>query len=239
MLKLPIDERRLYAFAASQGLSGRDQTDEGYILHALLSALFDAAAPKPFSLQRKGQDASLLAYASQPWDAFEKAARLYAAPDVYETVRWEAAASKPMPDNFGQDQCLDFFVRILPMSRAGRQHPTFRPGAEVDVFLLKAEADRAASKPDRETIYENWLNERLARGGAETIAIETVRRRRSVLLRKRADGTRHISTQQPDIDMAGTLIVRDPAAFRACLMRGVGRHRAFGYGMILLKPSNG
>lgn len=34
----------------------------------------------------------------------------------------------------------------------------------------------------------------------------------------------------------GTLEVRDPAAFMALLARGVGRHRAFGYGMVLLRP---
>ena len=36
--------------------------------------------------------------------------------------------------------------------------------------------------------------------------------------------------------LAGTLTVRDPQAFATLLARGVGRHRAFGYGMLLLSP---
>jgi CRISPR system Cascade subunit CasE len=31
--------------------------------------------------------------------------------------------------------------------------------------------------------------------------------------------------------------VADPAAFAQLLARGVGRHRAFGLGMLLLRPS--
>jgi len=30
--------------------------------------------------------------------------------------------------------------------------------------------------------------------------------------------------------------VRDPTGFAALLARGVGRHRAFGFGMLLLRP---
>jgi len=35
----------------------------------------------------------------------------------------------------------------------------------------------------------------------------------------------------------GVLQVRDSAAFAALLARGIGRHRAFGFGMLLLKPA--
>ncbi|MFG1478963.1 type I-E CRISPR-associated protein Cas6/Cse3/CasE [Xanthobacter sp. V4C-4] len=36
--------------------------------------------------------------------------------------------------------------------------------------------------------------------------------------------------------LVGTLSVRDAEAFGVLLARGVGRHRAFGYGMLLLSP---
>jgi CRISPR system Cascade subunit CasE len=36
--------------------------------------------------------------------------------------------------------------------------------------------------------------------------------------------------------LRGELTVADPDAFSALLARGVGRHRAFGYGMLLLRP---
>ena len=36
----------------------------------------------------------------------------------------------------------------------------------------------------------------------------------------------------------GTMTVTDPAAFAQLLAHGVGRHRAYGYGMLLLRPAN-
>ena len=35
----------------------------------------------------------------------------------------------------------------------------------------------------------------------------------------------------------GTLTVGDPDAFSRLLARGIGRHRAFGFGMLLLRPA--
>jgi CRISPR system Cascade subunit CasE len=43
--------------------------------------------------------------------------------------------------------------------------------------------------------------------------------------------------QGPDAVFTGVLQVRDPAAFAALVVRGIGRHRAFGFGMLLLKPA--
>jgi CRISPR system Cascade subunit CasE len=42
--------------------------------------------------------------------------------------------------------------------------------------------------------------------------------------------------ERPNAVLEGHLMVRDPVAFRALLARGVGRHRAFGFGMLLLRP---
>jgi CRISPR system Cascade subunit CasE len=43
--------------------------------------------------------------------------------------------------------------------------------------------------------------------------------------------------ERPDAVFEGRLAVADPDAFRARLARGVGRHRAFGFGMLLLRPA--
>ena len=37
--------------------------------------------------------------------------------------------------------------------------------------------------------------------------------------------------------MRGILAITDPTAFADLLARGVGRHRAYGYGMLLLRPA--
>ncbi|MCY4060014.1 MAG: type I-E CRISPR-associated protein Cas6/Cse3/CasE [Gammaproteobacteria bacterium] len=36
--------------------------------------------------------------------------------------------------------------------------------------------------------------------------------------------------------MHGVLVVRESDAFAQLVRRGVGRHRAYGYGMMLLRP---
>ena len=40
----------------------------------------------------------------------------------------------------------------------------------------------------------------------------------------------------PDALFSGELTVHDPEGFAALIARGVGRHRAFGFGMLLLRP---
>jgi len=43
----------------------------------------------------------------------------------------------------------------------------------------------------------------------------------------------------PDVVLAGQLRVTDPQAFAQLLAKGVGRHRAFGFGLLLLRPTRG
>ena len=38
--------------------------------------------------------------------------------------------------------------------------------------------------------------------------------------------------------MQGTLEVIDPTMFAGLVANGVGRHRAYGYGMLLLRPAS-
>ena len=40
----------------------------------------------------------------------------------------------------------------------------------------------------------------------------------------------------PDATLNGTLRINDPNEFRTKLRTGIGRHKAYGYGMLLLRP---
>ena len=42
----------------------------------------------------------------------------------------------------------------------------------------------------------------------------------------------------PDAILQGTLAVSNEETFAEILRNGVGRHRAYGYGMLLLRPPN-
>jgi CRISPR system Cascade subunit CasE len=77
-------------------------------------------------------------------------------------------------------------------------------------------------------------------GGAELTGVEISRFQmtRAVRRNRSADGSGLQELTGPDVTFSGTLAVQDPAAFHGMLSRGVGRHRAFGFGMLLLRPSD-
>ena len=58
---------------------------------------------------------------------------------------------------------------------------------------------------------------------------------------RRTRAVRKLHGQQsegPDAVMRGNLTVTDSDSFVALLARGIGRHRAYGYGMLLLRPAS-
>lgn len=91
---------------------------------------------------------------------------------------------------------------------------------------------------DRERVYTAWLGRELARDGAASLedgARLASFMREPVFRQGEPTVTRRRTMQRPNAVLEGTLKVRDAAAFRALLRRGVGRHRAFGFGMLLLR----
>jgi len=84
-------------------------------------------------------------------------------------------------------------------------------------------------------VYRDWLVRQLAAGGAvaETVSLDAIRRTRVV--RRGRDRTLS-APEGPDVTASGVLHVAEPDLFVALLARGVGRHRAFGFGMLLLRP---
>ena len=87
----------------------------------------------------------------------------------------------------------------------------------------------------REEVYREWLSVRLDRKGGASLDLEQTKlvsfqRTRAV----RKLHTRH--SEGPDAVLRGILTVTDPDAFAKLLADGVGRHRAYGYGMLLLRP---
>ena len=86
-----------------------------------------------------------------------------------------------------------------------------------------------------------WLRELLARqGGAELVDASVTRYQLLGVTRKSQknspdDQRRSRLVSGPDAVLAGQLRVANPQAFAQLLARGVGRHRAFGFGLFLLR----
>ena len=244
-----LSMRAFNRWAGNRGLMRHGSFDEGYALHVLLSAMFGKAVVQPFRLfaspRRIG--AALYAYSDVDADELRKTAEAVAPPDCLAVIDWRQIRSKPMPSPFETCRRLGFDVRVRPVRRL--RHDLMDPqsnrliskGSEVDAFKLQAmrrfpngwaDPHKAASKNGirRESVYSGWLSERFG----DAVAIEhckLVAFKRSRVVRGKGRGP-----EGPDATLHGTLAVSKPTDFSRILRKGVGRHRAYGYGMLLLRP---
>jgi CRISPR system Cascade subunit CasE len=246
------DPRRLAAWAARHGLL-HAQGDLGYALHALLHAAFGAQAPQPFRYLDAAQ--GLLAYTRMTPDELRGHTAL-ADPDVAAalglgaTAEHDGCSLRAFPTRWPIGHVLGFEVRVRPIIREGATRQ------ERDAFLAAVQAAEAeGSEPDdRSAVYRRWLIEQLSvreGGGASAEpwqgAVEVIDARMErfrlldVMRQTQAKSTASPQRQRravggPDAVLAGRLRVVDAQAFAALLARGVGRHRAFGFGMLMLRP---
>lgn len=245
LVRLQIDPRKLYGFAKRSGAAARDY-DEGYAVHALLRALFDHGAPenerlapKPFHIRSSTvRSLDVLGYAAVPHEVLVERAKTFADPTAWGVCDLDGAASKPMPDHLPSGSRLGFFVRTCPIRRIAKRGPMTRGRAEVDAFLAKAWEVGPDTALEREEVYREWLVEELAKDGAAKVLQATMTTFRLGRLHRRTQGEQRKGhrTQRPDVAFEGELEVSEAEGFRHRLERGVGRHRAFGFGMLLLAP---
>ena len=250
MLRAAPDRPGLAAWAATHGFLGRDG-ELGYALHAALAAAFGELAPRPFRLyerrpRRRGElttdDPVLYAYSRQPAAALLEHARAFADPALWDPLGLDQLAGKPMPTTYPAGGRLGFEVRARPVRRRERQNGT----NERDVFLIACDRVDAATPVDRAEVYSAWLDEQFGEGGARLVRgsieggqlsccrLDAFRRVRVA----RRDASRRLRwVEGPDAIMSGVLEVTEPDAFARLLTRGIGRHRAFGFGMLLLRPA--
>ncbi|WP_043754928.1 type I-E CRISPR-associated protein Cas6/Cse3/CasE [Imhoffiella purpurea] len=232
LLHCAPDPQALAIWATRHRLLSPDG-DDGYALHALLTAAFGEQAPKPF--RHLGGRQGLLAYSGQSPEALRDDAAL-ATPDVAQALGLDGLAVRAFPTSWTRGQPLGFEVRVRPVLRS-------KEGRERDVFLHAVEAEPSAEQPiGRETIYAEWLRKQFAEQDAAqllTVGMDAFRLSR-VIRRGRVDEAGQRKARPlagPDAVFKGLLRVGDSDAFTRLLRRGIGRHRAFGFGMLLLKPA--
>lgn len=236
MLQLQPDVAASMRWAGTQGLLKSDSDDLGYVWHALLAAVFGPLAPKPFAVvEHPRRPPALLGYAACGAAALQEQALLFALPDAVAALGVTGLAGKAMPDRFHAGQRLGFSVRVRPVVRvdgAGGRTTT----RERDAFLHAIADVPSTTVVDRSLVYRDWVVRQLATGGAtaETVSLDAIRRTRVV---RRGRDRLLKAPEGPDVAASGTLRVAEPELFAALLARGVGRHRAFGFGMLLLRPS--
>lgn len=240
LIALPLDLRRLHLWAGDRKLMQSRSFDEGLALHHLLGEVFGPAVLQPFRLliAPRAQAGTLYAYAQRDADSLRNSAVVTAGPPETDAIDLSRLRSVPRPaGSWRETQRLGFDLRFRPVVRlaSGLEGQTesgasvqLGKGAETDAFLA---ASLRGQVTTREETYLDWLSRRLDRAARlEPDATRLVRFERRRISRNGR------SVEGPDAVVHGTLTVTDPGAFAALLARGVGRHRSYGYGMLLLRP---
>ena len=250
LVHVPLDMRRFNRWAGDRELIRRGTFDAGYAFHILLSSMFGKGVLQPFRLfaSERRRRAALYAYSCVDQTELRSTAAAVSPPDCEAVVDPRRLRSKPMPTHFDQGERLGFDLRLRPVRRLRSDLPDAQIGAslmrgsEVDAFRLElirrfpAKSGKpsvsAAAKAGvtRQSVYSKWLSERLG----DAVAVERcelVAFQRNRVVRGDSGGP-----EGPDATVHGTMKVADEEEFGRILRKGVGRHRAYGYGMLLLRP---
>jgi CRISPR system Cascade subunit CasE len=247
MVRLVLNRRAVLRVGVRHRLG--QAADDGALLHAGLSRLFAQNSDRvkvPFhsfavddtraASLRQPDLLFVLAYASVD----EAQLTLAMGPARTDLVR--RCETRKIPD-FAAGQHLAFRTRVCPVTRtrsAGHQGARLDQRGrakhrEIDAFVHASLALPPETRLEREEVYTRWLQQQTQKNGACTLrnvrlaefGLDTMRRRGNARL------------VRPNVVLEGTLSITDPGAFRQLLARGVGRHRAFGFGMLLLRPVGG
>jgi CRISPR system Cascade subunit CasE len=263
LVRMRLATREIARLAERRHLRVADM-DEGYLIHCVLRELFKDAAPQPFASRQSSQRGHIDVHGYSDLDTTELERRAGAFGDValYQGFDWNSLAAKPIPRALPSQ--LGFSVRLCPVVRLARDVDitvddarTGKPrrierrkkrdgtrGSEVDAFeaaCIRSRIDEGAPVPSerRGEIYLSWFRELMERvEGVELRGCRLRAMRWTRLIRRTHEQQRTSRTlRRPDVTVEGVLDVGNQAAFHQLLKRGVGRHRAFGFGMIRLIPA--
>jgi CRISPR system Cascade subunit CasE len=166
-------------------------------------------------------------------------------PLIHSICDWQSFTDKPMPNIFKPGQRFGFELRACPVVRLAKagikitrdgDKIQVKKGAEVDVFIQQAWA-RPDEKLSRETIYREWLEGQFKRRGGARLTGFRLKSFRCEKLIRRDHAARREAHQikRPDAQIDGEIEITDSKAFTNMLRAGLGRHRGFGFGMLVLR----
>ena len=240
LIHYTMDMQKLTSWAHNRGINGERARDMGYVLHQLLSDLFGRKGIQPFRLfyNRNRRPANLYGYSKKTAEELGQLAQEVGTPDSLDVIQPEALKSKPMPERLENGRLLGFDVRTRPVIRLGKESerrgipaPLHR-GSEIDLYdWLTRQNHEEKKETQREPlrVYQRWLSDRLE---------DCARIRRCKLASMTQTQAWRGEQRSPtgrDIVLHGAVEVSDSDRFNARLAEGIGRHKAYGYGMILLR----
>ena len=180
------------------------------------------------------------------------AAAAAAAPEASRILALDRLATKMMPDIWVTGRRLGFDVRVRAVVRIRTELPnprgkSYAIGSELDAYFVEAVRNHPEhcariidGKPSpsgmgtagrtHEAVYRDWLSARF--GDAALLDHGKTTLAQFQRVRVAREGSH---SEGPDVVFHGELTIADTAAFASLLAGGIGRHKAYGYGMLLLR----
>ena len=235
MVEIRPDISALVCFLENLGENRTSDENLAYGVHAWLSAAFGDLAPRPWRLLAdRRRPTRILGYAAVDAGTLRRRLEEFAEPSVLNVCApaSERIASRVMPE-WRPGRRLGFEVQCCPIGRKSRS------GIEKDLFLLAVES-QAGERASREDVYCEWGRRQIERDGAARVTHIEMSAFRLIKQARKSGGEgsrRSVSVlTRPHAVLRGELEVGDPSSFHRLVARGLGRHRAFGYEMLLLRP---
>ncbi len=236
MLELQFNVAALYRFLHTQGQpKGEDDAALSYGVHAWLGAAFGEMAPRPWRLlMDKQRPPRILGYARHNAGKLQQRLVDFTEPGIFQVCPEPQVmiASRAMPV-WQKGRRLGFQILVCPVGRKSES------GIEKDLFLIRADTDNNDGQLNRETVYCDWAKQRFARYSVDvdSIGLAGFRLAKQKRQTQTSKGKRAFhQIVRPQALLEGTVIIKDPEQFDLLLEKGMGRHCAFGYGMLLLRP---
>lgn len=238
LVSIAMDARAFDAFAIS---TRNDDDDRGYATHLALRQRFGTTGPQPFKLMAEDPARlHVLGYTCEPQALLDMAA-LPATDPLLDNVFETPPRIKSMPENWTVGSRYAFEVKVRPIVRYGnrtlerRRAEGKHPARERDAFLAAIEGLPETAGIVRSDVYTSWFTERFK--NIARVARSEISTMRQVRTRRSPHGNgKHSMVDGYEAIFKGELTIENPEEFMALLQRGVGRHAAFGYGMLLLRP---
>lgn len=233
LISAEVDMPHMLAWAQKRAIyRGLDAVDYGYALHKILTETFGDQAPRPFRIRgaRGAPRASLYGYCRAPAETLVQLSREFAMPEQQLALPPSAIRSKPMPTRFAKGRELSFEILVRPSIR-------YRNGKELDLYQdpRKRRPTRGGKTLTREKVYLEWMRKKLRIAGAELTGAKLAAFRASRAVREAKRG----ALSGVDAVIWGDIKVICEDKLESAITTGIGRHKAYGYGMLLLRPKSG
>jgi CRISPR system Cascade subunit CasE len=229
LIHIPVSMNKLSEWSAQRGMRTEAGPDIRRVLHHLVDECFGQSVLKPFRMYTTSGTAALYGYCSTPCSDLIETSQIIACPDTLAVLDVSKIREKKMPSEWQSGKRIGFDVCTIPVRRAAGSNK------EIDTYIRdvnKWKDSKDSAAPSREESYLTWLDERF--GGAADIVREVTNfRAKSVATKRKGEVIR-----RTEATFQGDLIIKDPQLFAEKIAGGIGRHKSYGYGMIILRGAN-